>query len=369
MTDNGSALNARRGILTSPAEPPLIRTIGRSSVVPEKYGADVLIPSLRLAIQRKEFSDLVNSLTDGRLAKESMQLQRMSWRFLIVEGRPRWTADGEWVSGFQRFTRDQYRGLLYSLQDKEISVLQTEDMRDTRQEILHIISWVEKQVHAGLQRRPNATSKWGTADAEDWCLWFLQGFPGVGPTLARNIYEHYNKQLPIAWKCSKESLEKVPGLGRNRVSEMFHALPLGTTDDWWAPWLAALIDGEGTVSMPAVSGGAGWKAQVSIHNTFLPLLERVKELTRVGRVLKKPSSELGKKQNYVWICSSRDALAVLKAARPYMIVKADAADAVIEWQSGRSLGRGGKEPLTEEELRRGEELRQRVLVREQVENG
>ena len=215
-----------RGILVSPAEPPLIKTLGRSSAIPERFGSDVYVPSLRLGVQRKEVGDLVGSMGD-RLPKEIQQMKRLAHKVLIVEGRFSWNADGEWINGFKRFTLDQYRGLLLSLQHEGVKILTTNDMRDTVVAIREAIAWASKDSHTSLTGRAKfATSIWGTKDDEDFQCWLVQGFDGIGPKVARAIVKQFGG-APLTWRVTEKELQQVPGVGKERARRLMKALNNG----------------------------------------------------------------------------------------------------------------------------------------------
>lgn len=175
-------------------------------------------------MQRKEVKDLVKSMNGDRLAKEMLQMKQLTHKWLIVEGQFRWTSDGEWVNGFQRFTLEQYRGLLYSVQKLGVMVVETRDLRDTCKEIGHLIRWAEKTEHRSLETRPkHLVSKWGTKTDLDFQMWLVQGLDGIGPKQAREIVKWYGR-APMVWDTTVEELMKVPGIGKGRAEKMMRAL-------------------------------------------------------------------------------------------------------------------------------------------------
>lgn len=225
----GSRIEAMKpGILVAPTEPAALKALGRVSLVAERWGSDVLIPSLRLGIQRKQVSDLVASLTDGRLTKEMLQMKRLVHRVLVVEGRFAWTADGEWVNGFTRFTRKQYWGALMSVQEMGVKVIQTSDINETVQAVEECIGWAKKKSHTSLEGRAKGglVSKWGTREDKDWQMFLAQGFDGIGPTQARAIVEYFGG-VPLQWTVTEKELQKVKGIGRERARGLMRALENG----------------------------------------------------------------------------------------------------------------------------------------------
>lgn len=214
-------------MLVAPSEPRTIKTLGKSSSVPEKWGADILFPAGGglVGVQRKELSDLIASVQDGRLAKEVGQLQQVGRAVLIVEGRPKWSSDGVLLRdyGFP-WTRQAHRNLMYSVQSHGIWVEQTDDANDTVAAVLNLHEYLRKPKHHGLVRRPGPVSPWGKASNKEWLVHFLQGLEGVGPELAENLVAHFGGRSPIEWRVGEDELKQVKGVGPKRAKSMVEAL-------------------------------------------------------------------------------------------------------------------------------------------------
>lgn len=207
-------------MLISSTEPPELRSIGTSSQLPEKYGSDILFRvNTKLAgIQRKEFSDLVASVNDGRLNKELAQMQALDHRLLIVEGEPRWSLDGVWL-GNGSFTRARFHGLMLDVQFLNCSVL----MSSTVTETIALVSQYEKHLREPreLNGRPKPKGEWGRASSRDWAVYMLQGL-GLGPKTAGNVYDVLG--IPLQWTVTEQELMCVPGVGKNRAKKLIGAL-------------------------------------------------------------------------------------------------------------------------------------------------
>jgi len=220
--------------LLSPTEHGLKPLFGERAIVsylPERWGADILIVVEgrgRLAIQRKVFpDDLIASTTDGRLARELPLLAQTEYPVLIIEGRPMWTADGHLMQSWNsRWTRAQIRNLLRSVwRVHGVAVEHTDDINDTAAAVLELEAWFRKDVHRSLLSRPKTATKdsWGLGDKRSAARYFLQGFPGVGATLAEQIFDHFGK-LPLTWACTQEELMSVYGIGRKRAKVLWETL-------------------------------------------------------------------------------------------------------------------------------------------------
>jgi len=218
-------------ILVSPAEPPTLRALGRTSPLPESRGADFLLPAHEsvLALQRKTFpDDLLSSLEDGRLEREMSQLKRSPIRTLLLEGRPMWTGDGLLLSR-RRYTRAQVWGVIFSIMfEFGTPILWTASLDETAGVVSAAESWFRKGAHRSLYRRPTAASStgWGKATDRDWARHFLQGFPGVGSVLAEAIFDRFGR-VPLGWEVSYQELSSVDGIGPKRARSLWTALERG----------------------------------------------------------------------------------------------------------------------------------------------
>jgi ERCC4-type nuclease len=203
--------------LIAPSEPITIKKMGRVSAIPEKHGADIFwINNGKLhGIQRKEFGDLLNSVEDGRLAREVQQLQHVHVACLIVEGKPRWTSDGHLMDRYhQRWQRSAYRSLLRSVQGRGIFVEHSDSTADTVALVEEIRRWTAKGDHVSLDRRPKPkVDKWGRITDEAWACHLLQSIDGIGPKQAAAVWKHFGERLPIALTATYKELLAVDGIG------------------------------------------------------------------------------------------------------------------------------------------------------------
>jgi ERCC4-type nuclease len=215
-------------MLVAPTEPRTIKSLGKSSSVPEKWGADIFFSAngSLVGVQRKEISDLIASVQDGRLAKEMSQMQNLGLAVLVVEGRLKWSSDGVLLGRDYgiTWTRTAHRNLLMSVQARGVKVESTDDAADTVCAVLNLQEWARKPSHHGLMRRPGPVSPWGKAQNEDWASHLLQGFEGVGPELAKNILQHFGGRVPLEWRVDEKALRAVKGLGPKRARALIAAL-------------------------------------------------------------------------------------------------------------------------------------------------
>lgn len=215
-------------MLIAPSEPPKLKAIGRSSSVPERMGVDVLFGAKGklTGIQRKEYKDLLASLHDGRLQRELAQMKVLGRAILLVEGRPAWTLDGEYLgdNGYGwKWTRIQHHNMLMSIQDMGVDVLTTDDLDETVEVVRGLREWARKPEHLSLSRRPKVKGTWGKASNRDFARHLLQSFDGIGVKQADAIIDFFGG-VPLIWLCTKEQLMKVPGIGKVRAERLASAL-------------------------------------------------------------------------------------------------------------------------------------------------
>ena len=175
------AKDGRTTILISPSEPKQLKKLGKVSSTPENYGADFLIlgHKSRIGVQRKQFpADFLASLDDGRLYGQLPALSELDRALLVVEGRGRWTEDGELIADkYHSFTKQQLHGLLFTIMfEFEIPSIIVGAMSDTATVLLDLEKWAKKVKHTSLKSRkgPDKNS-WGTLTERHFAQHVMQG--------------------------------------------------------------------------------------------------------------------------------------------------------------------------------------------------
>ena len=215
-------------MLISPTEPYKIKEVGTVSSIPERNGCDMMIikRGKRTGIQRKEFpSDLLASLSDGRLYKQLHQMEALDRAMLVIEGYGRWTSDGE-LMDIRAFNKAQLHGLIFTCAfEFGVEVFQVRDMGQTIELLNHLDVWAGKKSHTSMRRRPGpAKDSWGKLGNKSYALHFLQSFPDVGPELAERIIEHFGR-VPVRWEIEgPEDLMLVKGIGKIKAQKIWEVL-------------------------------------------------------------------------------------------------------------------------------------------------
>lgn len=215
-------------MLISPTEPPALKAIGRVSLLPERWGCDLMFASRGgfIGIQRKEFKDLLASMQDGRLAQQLKMMNGLALALFVIEGMEAadWQDDGQLMSRYHSVTKDQIRSLLYSVRERGMWVEYSTDLSDTIAVVKAFEAWEKKEGHRALDVRPGPVSMWGKADNRDWQMHLLQGLPGIGIEMAGRVLDELG--MPLCWSVTREELLAVPGLGPKKVDKALAAVPL-----------------------------------------------------------------------------------------------------------------------------------------------
>lgn len=107
------------------------------------------------------------------------------------------------------------------------------------------------------------------------------------------------------------------------------------------PYLAGILDGEGCIAIYKTPGckdkryrkgrrGSSFTRMVQISNTYLPLLEEIRERTQLGRVACW-SRRANQKPNYEWrVGAKEDIVAILYSVYPYLREKKKQAFVMIQ---------------------------------------
>ena len=210
----------------SPTEPSPYSAMGDSSSTPERYGADFwwVANGETWGIQRKIFpTDFLQSLHDGRLAKELSQMQQLDHGIVVLEGLGTWTDAGTLLD--QQFTLGQLYGWMMScFFEMGVPVFRVKSQRDLLHFIDRMEAWSKRKSHWSLSRRPKAKkTMWGERGNREFGIHVLQSFEGIGPAAAEAIYDQFDG-VPIRWEVTKEDLVKVKGIGPKTAEKLLEAL-------------------------------------------------------------------------------------------------------------------------------------------------
>lgn len=106
-----------------------------------------------------------------------------------------------------------------------------------------------------------------------------------------------------------------------------------TMTDADCAWFAGLFDGEGSIILTQRRRVSGGSVKITITNTNHEILERVREVTGMGVIRENPKRAAHHLDQWTWEVASAANLEILRQVRPWLIVKADRADAAIAGES------------------------------------
>ena len=125
-------------------------------------------------------------------------------------------------------------------------------------------------------------------------------------------------------------------------------------------WLAAMIDGEGNISIgkyftdTSLGQRPRYSLMVEVSNTDKRIVEHCRKITGLGSIQQN-------KQIYRWVVSDKMAVPILKNAYPFLIIKREQAKVALKLQElkrefRKGMQRNGREPLSDFSLEQREKL-------------
>ena len=163
-------------------------------------------------IERKTFSDFVGSMINKRLFDQLREIKKYPKHFLIIEG---------FYYDYAKFNvhENAIRGMLLSIAiDFQVPVIFTEDEEDTANFLILTAKRYEKpRPEIGI--RPSKTLK----TLEEQKQFILEGFPGVGPTTAKQLLENFSTLGEIL-NATEEELKEISRFDENKIKKFLELL-------------------------------------------------------------------------------------------------------------------------------------------------
>lgn len=199
---------------------------------PEDYGLDFawVTPFGIGGIQRKEFpGDFLSSLSDERLQTLVLKMGDVTWRMIVLEGKPHWGTDGCLLGQFQgrgSIHIDRFQAMMWSIDYfHKIRCHWTSSLSETIAFVRRFYKWTMKEKHtqfcAEVEYPPNRDEK-GNRVKIDWREWCIQHLPDIGQATARKIIQY--EPEPLRWWNDGMDLEKVPGIGKKTADSLRRSL-------------------------------------------------------------------------------------------------------------------------------------------------
>ncbi|OQX80375.1 MAG: hypothetical protein B6D61_02100 [Bacteroidetes bacterium 4484_249] len=186
--------------------PTLLLNKNTETILKRLNAGDYLINN-RILIERKTADDFVLSLITNRLFYQCEKLKRNSeYHLLLVEGNPYKTN--------HKITREAIQGALLSVSAAwQIPVLFSKDKNDTANLLIH----TGKQML--IDKIPKLRKGYKPKKPKNRQLYFLQGLPSVGPSLAYRLFVHFGSVGKIM-KATEKQLMKVDGIGKAKAEKI-----------------------------------------------------------------------------------------------------------------------------------------------------
>ena len=173
-----------------------------------KNGKEVLV-----GIERKTLTDFLNSIIDKRIITQLISLkENFDIPLLVIEGEQN-------IYKIRNFHPNSIRGMLSAIAiDLQIPTLYTKNEKDTASYIETIAKRIEskrKDISLLKKRKP--------LELTEMQEYIIESFPGIGPTIAKNLLKKFKTVKKIVNAEEKELLE-VEKLGKKKVKEIKRVL-------------------------------------------------------------------------------------------------------------------------------------------------
>ncbi len=160
-------------------------------------------------VERKTYSDFTASITDKRLFNQIRQMKKYSNSYLILEG-----FDFTYKS---QLHQNAIRGAILSI-TKHIPIIYTKNESDTAKFLIQIAKRQEKK-SSRFAIRPTKSE----LSQEQQKQFILEGFPGIGPIIAKNLIKEFSS-LKNIFNATEFQLEKI--INKNKLNKFITLLIL-----------------------------------------------------------------------------------------------------------------------------------------------
>ena len=161
-------------------------------------------------IERKTFSDFVGSMIDKRLFSQLHEIRKYPKYFLIIEG---------FYYNYNDFNvhKNAIKGMLLSVATEfQTPIIFTEDEKDTANFLILMAKKYENPKTENSLRQ-NKTAK----TIEEQKQFILEGFPGIGPTIAKKLLKKF-RTLKNIFNATEEEIGME--LNKNQIKKFLSLL-------------------------------------------------------------------------------------------------------------------------------------------------
>ena len=204
-------------IIADDRENSIAKKLSKSNIEVDKKRLDVadFIVSDRVAVERKEASDFVDSLVDQRLFEQITELQQFDRPIIIIEGNN--------LYSHRDIHSNSIRGALASIAvDHEIPVMWSEGEEDTS-EILQTLAKREQEEQDRTVAVRGESSSMSDKDLQEFVV---GGLPEVNTKLAVRLLEEFSS-IEAVFNASFEELKQVEGIGDKKAADIREIIEKG----------------------------------------------------------------------------------------------------------------------------------------------
>lgn len=172
--------------------------------------ADYII-SEEIAVERKTIDDFVSSMINKRLIFQLTDLKKNFKKpLLLIEGTDE--QDFYRPASHPNMNENAIKGMMLSIvTDFGIPIIFSKDYKDSATFLYLLVKREEKG-----KKEFSFKIKRKTFNMKEQQQLIIEGFPGIGPSIAKNILKHF-KTIPAFANASIEELEKVEKLGKKKA--------------------------------------------------------------------------------------------------------------------------------------------------------
>lgn len=185
----------------------------------KKLGCEVKIEALKVAdfilsenaaVELKSVDDFLTSIIDKRLLNQVKNMkENFQKSLLIVEGE-------ENIYSLRDIHQNAIRGMITSLMlDFGIPILFTKDCSETAQ-MMFVIA---KREQEGVEREFNGRGERKPLTTKELQEYIVTALPGVGPKIAKNMFEKF-KTVQNVMNSSEKELSEVEKIGKIKAKKI-----------------------------------------------------------------------------------------------------------------------------------------------------
>ncbi len=176
---------------------------------PKKLEVGDYVISERLCIERKTAEDFIESLIDGRLLSQAINLRQSYPKALMI-------VEGENLYTIRNIRPEAIMGALISLAvDFNIPVFFTKNEKETAV----LISSITKREQSIEEREVQIRAEKKLKSLKDMQEFVVAGLPNINTTLARRLLENFGSVEGV-FNADEKELEKVQGIGKKIAKEI-----------------------------------------------------------------------------------------------------------------------------------------------------